>query len=88
MGIHCTHRKIGRPLPLKRIAVIGRQVREGLEFLKERKYMYRNLHSGNVICHNGVYRLAGLEGIYFGHEHCADKQIQKAITKIGKLSIP
>eukprot|EP00041_Stephanoeca_diplocostata_P009744 m.152010 g.152010 ORF g.152010 m.152010 type:complete len:503 (-) comp17879_c0_seq3:351-1859(-) len=71
------------PLPLKRVAHISRHVLEALMFLKERKYTYRSLHSGNVLFHNGMYRLCGLEGIYFGHLHPQDKLIHKALEKIG-----
>jgi hypothetical protein len=46
----------GRGLTPYRVARIGRQVIEGLEFLYSKGLQYNNLHSGNVIMVDGVPR--------------------------------
>jgi len=71
-----------RPLALKKIAVIGKHVLQGLQFLKKRKFSYKALHSGNVLFNNGTYRLAGLETIFFGHKIKHHNLVVKALEKI------
>ncbi|XP_045476792.1 slowpoke-binding protein isoform X2 [Harmonia axyridis] len=57
----------GEGLPLKTIQCLGRQILEGLLFLRNRDYPpFHHLHSGNVIIQNGVARIAGLENTLFG----------------------
>ncbi|CAH1993719.1 unnamed protein product [Acanthoscelides obtectus] len=57
----------GQGLTLKTIQCLGRQILEGLLFLKNRYFppIY-HLHSGNVIIQNGVARIAGLENSLLG----------------------
>ncbi|KAL3274076.1 hypothetical protein HHI36_015494 [Cryptolaemus montrouzieri] len=56
----------GEGLPLRMIQCLGRQILEGLLFLRNREFpAFHHLHSGNVIIQNGVARLAGLENTLF-----------------------
>ncbi|XP_044758516.1 slowpoke-binding protein isoform X3 [Coccinella septempunctata] len=57
----------GHGLPLKTIQCLGRQILEGLLFLRSRDFPpFHHLHSGNVIIQNGVARIASLENTLFG----------------------
>ncbi|XP_057654084.1 slowpoke-binding protein isoform X2 [Diorhabda carinulata] len=54
-------------LSLRTIQCLGRQILEGLLFLRNRYFpQLYHLHSGNVIIQNGVARLAGLENPLLG----------------------
>ncbi|XP_072394036.1 slowpoke-binding protein isoform X2 [Diabrotica undecimpunctata] len=57
----------GEGLSLRTVQCLGRQILEGLLFLRNRYFppIY-HLHSGNVIIQNGVARLAGLENPLLG----------------------
>ncbi|XP_018574810.1 slowpoke-binding protein-like [Anoplophora glabripennis] len=57
----------GEGLPLRTVQCLGRQILEGLLFLRNRYFppIY-HLHAGNVIIQNGVARLAGLENPLLG----------------------
>ncbi|KAL0822035.1 hypothetical protein ABMA28_005407 [Loxostege sticticalis] len=63
-------RKYGAPgtgLPAWQVARFGRQMLEGLMFLKEKGFPpFRHLHSGNVVVQNGVARICGLENTLIG----------------------
>jgi PX domain-containing protein kinase-like protein len=48
------------------IAVYGRQILEGIEFLKSKDLPYGQLHSGNIMCVNGVCQVAGYENALLG----------------------
>ncbi|XP_047535213.1 slowpoke-binding protein isoform X1 [Vanessa atalanta] len=57
----------GTGLPATQVARFGRQILEGLLFLKEKGFPpFRHLHSGNVMVQNGVARLCGLENTLIG----------------------
>ncbi|GBP49531.1 Slowpoke-binding protein [Eumeta japonica] len=64
------HRKYcgsGGGLPAWQVARFGRQILEGLLFLKEKGFPpFRHLHSGNVMIQNGVARICGLENTLVG----------------------
>eukprot|EP00045_Choanoeca_perplexa_P004180 m.36004 g.36004 ORF g.36004 m.36004 type:complete len:482 (-) comp12438_c0_seq1:176-1621(-) len=60
--------KGGRGLPVRRIAMIGRQIIEALEFLYARGLKYQHLHTGNIIMDNGVPKLAGYTNWLFGYQ--------------------
>ncbi|XP_045774985.1 slowpoke-binding protein isoform X3 [Maniola jurtina] len=58
---------IGTGLPATQVARIGRQMLEGLLFLKEKGFPpFRHLHTGNVMVQNGVARICGLENTLIG----------------------
>ncbi|CAH1116176.1 unnamed protein product, partial [Phaedon cochleariae] len=61
------YRARGEGLSVRTIQCLGRQIIEGLIFLRNRYFppIY-HLHSGNVIIQNGVARLAGLENPLLG----------------------
>lgn len=51
----------GRPLTPRKVAMIGRQIIEAIQFLRSKGLKYENLHSGNVIMdENGVARWVGV----------------------------
>ena len=50
------YRGRGAPLPARRIAMIGRQIIEAIEFLRSKGLRYDNLHTGNIIMSDGVPR--------------------------------
>ncbi|XP_075980590.1 slowpoke binding protein isoform X2 [Anticarsia gemmatalis] len=57
----------GTGLPAWQVARFGRQMLEGLMFLKEKGFPpFRHLHSGNVVVQNGVARICGLENTLIG----------------------
>ncbi|CAH2044185.1 unnamed protein product, partial [Iphiclides podalirius] len=57
----------GTGLPAWQVATFGRQILEGLLFLKEKGFPpFRHLHSGNVVIQNGVARICGLENTLIG----------------------
>ncbi|XP_044252578.1 slowpoke-binding protein isoform X2 [Tribolium madens] len=57
----------GEGLPLRTVQCLGRQILEGLLFLRNRYFPpFYHLHSGNVIIQNGVARIAGLENALLG----------------------
>ncbi|CAH2093211.1 unnamed protein product [Euphydryas editha] len=57
----------GTGLPATQVARFGRQILEGLLFLKEKGFPpFRHLHSGNVMVQNGVARICGLENTLVG----------------------
>ncbi|KAG5885642.1 hypothetical protein JTB14_012071 [Gonioctena quinquepunctata] len=57
----------GEGLSIRTVQCLGRQILEGLLFLKNRYFPpFYHLHAGNVIIQNGVARLAGLENQLFG----------------------
>ncbi|XP_073962134.1 slowpoke-binding protein-like isoform X2 [Choristoneura fumiferana] len=57
----------GTGLPAWQVARFGRQMLEGLMFLKEKGFPpFRHLHSGNVMVQNGVARICGLENTLTG----------------------
>ncbi|XP_049875883.1 slowpoke-binding protein [Pectinophora gossypiella] len=57
----------GTGLPAWQVARFGRQMLEGLLFLKEKGFPpFRHLHSGNVVVQNGVARICGLENTLIG----------------------
>ncbi|XP_041982298.1 slowpoke-binding protein [Aricia agestis] len=52
----------GAGLPVSQVARFGRQLLEGLLFLREKGFPpFCHLHTGNVILQNGVARISGLE---------------------------
>ncbi|XP_074027610.1 slowpoke binding protein isoform X3 [Leptinotarsa decemlineata] len=52
----------GEGLSIRTVQCLGRQILEGLLFLRNRYFPpFYHLHAGNVIIQNGVARLAGLE---------------------------
>ncbi|CAG9129554.1 unnamed protein product [Plutella xylostella] len=54
-------------LPAWQVARFGRQMLEGLLFLKEKGFPpFRHLHAGNVMVQNGVARICGLENTLIG----------------------
>ncbi|XP_021202490.2 slowpoke-binding protein [Bombyx mori] len=58
---------LGTGLPAWQVARFGRQMLEGLLFLKEKGFPpFRHLHSGNVVVQNGVARICGLENTLIG----------------------
>ncbi|XP_060804906.1 slowpoke-binding protein [Amyelois transitella] len=58
---------VGTGLPAQQVARFGRQMLEGLMFLKEKGFPpFRHLHSGNVVVQNGVARICGLENTLIG----------------------
>ncbi|XP_053610913.1 slowpoke-binding protein isoform X2 [Plodia interpunctella] len=58
---------VGAGLPAPQVARFGRQMLEGLMFLKEKGFPpFRHLHSGNVVVQNGVARICGLENTLIG----------------------
>ncbi|CAB3234389.1 unnamed protein product [Arctia plantaginis] len=58
---------VGTGLPAWQVARFGRQMLEGLLFLKEKGFPpFRHLHSGNVVVQNGVARICGLENTLIG----------------------
>ncbi|XP_052755092.1 slowpoke-binding protein isoform X1 [Galleria mellonella] len=58
---------VGTGLPAWQVARFGRQMLEGLMFLKEKGFPpFRHLHSGNVVVQNGVARICGLENTLIG----------------------
>ncbi|XP_038222490.1 slowpoke-binding protein isoform X2 [Zerene cesonia] len=58
---------VGTGLPASQVARFGRQILEGLLFLKDKGFPpFRHLHSGNVIIQNGVARICGLENTLIG----------------------
>ncbi|CAG9788910.1 unnamed protein product [Diatraea saccharalis] len=58
---------VGSGLPAWQVARFGRQMLEGLMFLKEKGFPpFRHLHSGNVVVQNGVARICGLENTLIG----------------------
>ncbi|CAH0725483.1 unnamed protein product, partial [Brenthis ino] len=57
----------GTGLPPTQVARFGRQMLEGLLFLKEKGFPpFRHLHTGNVVVQNGVARICGLENTLIG----------------------
>ncbi|XP_068618082.1 slowpoke-binding protein [Battus philenor] len=57
----------GTGLPGWQVATFGRQILEGLLFLKEKGFPpFRHLHTGNVVVQNGVARICGLENTLIG----------------------
>ncbi|RVE48021.1 hypothetical protein evm_007333 [Chilo suppressalis] len=57
----------GQGLPAWQVARFGRQMLEGLMFLKEKGFPpFKHLHSGNVVVQNGVARICGLENTLVG----------------------
>jgi PX domain-containing protein kinase-like protein len=57
----------GKPIPMDKIILWGRQILEGMLFLKKKQIPYRNLHSGNVIIENEKCRISGYENPLFGY---------------------
>ncbi|XP_052743401.1 slowpoke-binding protein isoform X1 [Bicyclus anynana] len=58
---------VGVGLPPTQVARFGRQILEGLLFLKEKGFPpFRHLHTGNVMVQNGVARMCGLENTLVG----------------------
>ncbi|XP_050677186.1 slowpoke-binding protein isoform X2 [Leptidea sinapis] len=61
------YNSVGSGLPASQVARFGRQILEGLLFLKDKGFpTFRHLHSGNVIIQNGVARICGLENTLIG----------------------
>nr|XP_032519229.1 slowpoke-binding protein isoform X3 [Danaus plexippus plexippus] len=57
----------GAGLPPTQVARFGRQMLEGLLFLKEKGFPpFRHLHTGNVVVQNGVARICGIENTLIG----------------------
>ncbi|XP_063626250.1 slowpoke-binding protein-like [Cydia splendana] len=57
----------GTGLPAWQVARFGRQILEGLTFLREKGFPpFRHLHSGNVMVQNGVARICALENTLIG----------------------
>eukprot|EP00049_Salpingoeca_infusionum_P008229 m.133949 g.133949 ORF g.133949 m.133949 type:complete len:493 (-) comp13950_c0_seq5:586-2064(-) len=56
----------GKRLPTVKLALYGRQILEGLEYLHDIGIQCNNLHSGNVIISRGVARVSGYENTIFG----------------------
>ncbi|CAG4942635.1 unnamed protein product [Parnassius apollo] len=64
---HKKYNQSGTGLPAWQVATFGRQILEGLLFLKEKGFPpFRHLHSGNVVVQNGVARICGLENTLIG----------------------
>eukprot|EP00899_Mesostigma_viride_P005065 jgi/Mesvir1/1455/Mv14441-RA.2 len=58
--------QIGDGLPVNLTALYGRQILEGLVFLKRLGFPYHNLHAGNVVLDDGVCRLTDYENSLLG----------------------
>ncbi|XP_047992487.1 slowpoke-binding protein isoform X2 [Leguminivora glycinivorella] len=57
----------GTGLPAWQVARFGRQILEGLTFLREKGFPpFRHLHTGNVMVQNGVARICALENTLIG----------------------
>jgi len=54
----------GEPLTESKIALFGRQILEGLDYLKSQKIPYISLSAGNVLVDNGVCRLTDYENAF------------------------
>eukprot|EP00043_Microstomoeca_roanoka_P009784 m.93206 g.93206 ORF g.93206 m.93206 type:complete len:483 (-) comp14690_c1_seq8:186-1634(-) len=54
-------------LPTKKIALMGRQILEGLEYLSNQGIYHNNLHSGNILIMDGLPKLTGHENTIFGY---------------------
>ena len=50
------YKKGGAPLDLRRIALYGKQILQGLVYLQSKQIPYGHLHSGNVFIDKGVCR--------------------------------
>jgi len=70
----------GRPLPMDKIVLYGRQILEGMLFLKKKQIPYRNLHSGNVILDGDRCRITGFENPLLGY---TPKLIHRAGKALG-----
>ncbi|XP_014364448.2 slowpoke-binding protein [Papilio machaon] len=61
------YNQCGVGLPTWQVATFGRQILEGLLFLKDKGFPpFRHLHTGNVVVQNGVARISGLENTLIG----------------------
>ncbi|XP_013179810.1 PREDICTED: slowpoke-binding protein [Papilio xuthus] len=61
------YNQFGVGLPAWQVATFGRQILEGLLFLKDKGFPpFRHLHTGNVVVQNGVARISGLENTLIG----------------------
>lgn len=58
------YKKKPKPLPPKQIAMVLRQVLEGIEFLRAKGLEYGHLHSGNVIMEGNVPRYVAEPRLY------------------------
>lgn len=58
--------KTRHPLPLKEVALYGRQILEALRFLHSKGLPYGHLHTGNIIILNGVAHLLDVENFLLG----------------------
>ncbi|KAG4076373.1 hypothetical protein HA402_005816 [Bradysia odoriphaga] len=54
------------PLPLKEVAMYGRQILEALRFLHSKGYPFGHIHAGNVVISDGVARLLDIENFVLG----------------------
>ncbi|KAL6069944.1 Slowpoke-binding protein [Balamuthia mandrillaris] len=79
------YRHPGRRLRLRTIAIFGRQILEGLLFLRSKGFPYGHLHSGNVILENNTCRITDYENALLNltprlqafHIHLAMRQHNK-----------
>ncbi|KAJ6636402.1 PX domain-containing protein kinase-like protein, partial [Pseudolycoriella hygida] len=54
------------PLPLKEVAMYGRQILEALRFLHSKGHPFGHIHAGNVIITDGSARLLDIENFVLG----------------------
>ncbi|XP_026733230.1 slowpoke-binding protein [Trichoplusia ni] len=78
----------GTGLPAWQVARFGRQMLEGLLFLKEKGFPpFRHLHSGNVVVQNGVARICGLENTLIGAQPRCPIALAAQLEHVEALSL-
>ncbi|CAH1639324.1 unnamed protein product [Spodoptera littoralis] len=79
---------MGTGLPAWQVARFGRQMLEGLLFLKEKGFPpFRHLHSGNVVVQNGVARICGLENTLIGAQPRCPIALAAQLEHVEALSL-
>ncbi|KAH9640306.1 hypothetical protein HF086_001658 [Spodoptera exigua] len=79
---------LGTGLPAWQVARFGRQMLEGLLFLKEKGFPpFRHLHSGNVVVQNGVARICGLENTLIGAQPRCPIALAAQLEHVEALSL-
>jgi serine/threonine protein kinase len=75
------YERTGTPLSLDKIAKYGRQILEGIKFLKSKNLPYRNLHTGNVIIEDGRAMLTGYENPILGYRPKLFHRVRRPILR-------
>lgn len=75
----------GKHLNEKQIAKYGRQVLEGLHYLKTHKIPFSHLHSGNVMLDNNVCRISDYDNDMIGVAPRGREYIRPNLEKVDPM---